>query len=176
MKIKKADKTEYKSVMNFYDQVCDALMNAQYSPGWKKGIYPDPDEVYDAIEKETLYIGLENSEIISCMIVNHEYNVAYKEIKWDDDESDSDVYIIHMLAVSPRLQGRGICGKMIDYVKDLARRHHKKALRLDILAGHAPAYKAYTKCGFVYRGSMEMYYEDTGNACYEIYEYRMKEE
>ena len=175
MIIRKAVKEDFKNVMNFYDEVCDALKDAKYSPGWKKGIYPYPDDVYDAINKDTFYIGIKNDEIISCMIVNHEYNVAYKEIKWNDDYLDDEIYVIHMLAISPSLQGKGISKDMIDYVKSLARKNRVKVVRLDILKGHLIAQKAYEKCGFIYQGSIEMYYEDTGNTYYDVYEYKVEE-
>ena len=173
--IKKACIHDFDKVMEFYDDVCDALVNAEYSPGWKKGIYPYPDDVYDAISQNTMYIAYRNEKIISCMIVNHEYNEEYKKIMWEYDDLDEDIYVIHMLAVHPSLQSQGICKYMIDYVKDMANDHHVKSLRLDILKGHLPAKKAYEKCGFVFKGSVEMYYEDTGKTYYDVYEYRMKE-
>ena len=43
--IKKAEIKDFEKVMSFYDEVCDALVGAKYSPGWIKGIYPyhDPE-------------------------------------------------------------------------------------------------------------------------------------
>lgn len=175
MNIRKARIEEFQDVMNFYDKVCDALTKAKYSPGWKKGIYPYPDDVYEAIYKNTLYLGIINDEIISCMVVNHEYNEDYKKIMWDFNDLDEDIYVIHMLAVLPSMQGKGICTTMINYVKDMAKQNHVKSLRLDILKGHLPAKKAYEKCGFTFKGSVKMYYEDTGETYYDVYEYRMKE-
>lgn len=175
MIIKKAKIEDFENVMKFYDEVCDALENAKYSPGWKKGIYPDSNEVYEAIEKDTLYIGIKNDEIISCMIVNHEYNEEYKKIKWKYDDLDNEIYVIHMLAVSPRLQSKGVCQSMLKHVLSMAKEHHIKSLRLDILKGHLIAQKAYEKFGFVFKGSVEMYYEDTGKTYYDVYEYRLKE-
>ena len=80
-----------------------------------------------------------------------------------------------MLAISPSLQGKGISKVMIDYVKSLARKNRVKVIRLDILKGHLIAQKAYEKCGFIYQGSIEMYYEDTGNTYYDVYEYKVEE-
>ena len=159
--IKQAIIEDFDRVMKFYDDVCDALVNATYSPGWKKGIYPDPQHVYEAIEKKTLYIASYNQDVISCMIVNHEYSEEYNEIKWDYDDEDQDFYVIHTLAIHPTCQGQGICTHMINYVKQMAKDHHIKALRLDILKGHLPAMKAYEKCGFHFKGSVEIFYEDT---------------
>ena len=173
--IKKAEIKDFEKVMSFYDEVCDALVGAKYSPGWIKGIYPYHEDVYDAISKKTMHIAMRNEKIISCMIVNHVYNEEYKNIVWNYDDLDDEIYVIHMLAVHPSMQGKGICQYMIDYVKSMAKDHHVKSLRLDILKGHLPAKKAYERCGFNFLGSVEIYYEDTGKTFYDVYEYRMKE-
>lgn len=175
MIIKQVEVKDFNKVMMFYDTVCDALENAKYSPGWKKGIYPDSLEVYKAIVEKTLYMGMQNDEIISCMIVNNEYNEDYKKIKWDYDDKDDEIYVIHMLAVLPHLQNKGICQDMLTYVYNMAKTHHIQSLRLDILKGHLIAKRAYEKFGFIYKGSVEMYYEDTGKTYYDVFEYRMNE-
>lgn len=43
--------------------------------------------------------------------------------------------------------------------------------RLDVLGGNIPAEKAYTRMGFVYRGTINMFYEDTGWTGYRLFEY-----
>ena len=45
------------------------------------------------------------------------------------------------------------------------------AIRLDVLGGNIPAEKAYTRMGFVYRGTINMFYEDTGWTGYRLFEY-----
>ena len=46
-----------------------------------------------------------------------------------------------------------------------------KAIRLDVLEGNLPAEKLYQKVGFQYAGSLNIFYEDTGWADFNLYEY-----
>lgn len=45
------------------------------------------------------------------------------------------------------------------------------ALRLDVLGGNVPAERLYTGQGFTYRGTVRMFYDDTGWTDYGLYEY-----
>ena len=52
----------------------------------------------------------------------------------------------------------------------MARSRCMKAIRLDVLKGNLPARRAYEKIGFQYRGTVPMYYEDTGGKEFEMFE------
>lgn len=46
-----------------------------------------------------------------------------------------------------------------------------RALRLDVLGGNVPAERLYTGQGFARRGTVRMFYADTGWTDYGLYEY-----
>lgn len=46
-----------------------------------------------------------------------------------------------------------------------------RALRLDVLGGNVPAERLYTGQGFARRGTVRMFYDDTGWTDYGFYEY-----
>ena len=46
-----------------------------------------------------------------------------------------------------------------------------RALRLDVLGGNVPAERLYTGQGFARRGTVRMFYDDTGWTDYGLYEY-----
>ena len=48
-----------------------------------------------------------------------------------------------------------------------------KALRLDVLEGNLPAERLYEKVGFQCAGSLNIFYEDTGWADFNLYEYEI---
>lgn len=62
-------------------------------------------------------------------------------------------------------------GEMVQYAIDLAKRNGKHAIRLDVLHGNLPAEKLYTSLGFRYADALKLYYECTGWADFELYEY-----
>ncbi len=79
--------------------------------------------------------------------------------------------VIHALGVRRTLNGRGLAGQLTQYALDEARSKGLKAVRLDVLEGNTPAERAYTRVGFVYRGTVRMFYEDTGWTNYRLFEY-----
>lgn len=46
-----------------------------------------------------------------------------------------------------------------------------KLIRLDVLGENVPAEKAYTKMGFQYLDTIQMFYEDTGWTDYKVFEF-----
>ena len=171
MEIRLADKNEYPAVRTFYHSLIDTMENAEFRPGWEKDVYPTPEFLINSIKNDELYIGTIDGEIVSCMILNHECNDGYKKIRWSADAEDTDVFFIHALGVAPKFGKQGIAKDMVQKAFDAARQQHISILRLDVLQGNTPAVKAYTKMGFQYMGTVQMFYEDTGWTNFETFEY-----
>lgn len=171
--IRAAGPEDYPRVRDFYYELTDALDTAEFSPGWKKDIYPEQAFLTDSIAASTLYIGEEDGALLSCMIVNHDCNDGYKDIPWPVELEDSQLLVIHALGVHPRHMGRGLAKEMVQYVIDMARRADLQAIRLDVLEGNLPAERCYTHMGFVCHGTVAMFYEDTGLTNYQAFEYQL---
>lgn len=77
LNIRAAKRAEYEAVKDFYDSLIDSMENSPFHPGWEKGIYPAYEYLMDSIKKGQLYCGWLEGQIVSCMIVNHEYNEGY---------------------------------------------------------------------------------------------------
>lgn len=60
---------------------------------------------------------------------------------------------------------------MVRHAIDLARKDGMKAVRLDVLKENLPAHRLYEGIGFVYADSLQLYYENTGRADFDFYEY-----
>lgn len=171
LKIRVADEMDYENIINLYYDITDALKNATYSPGWERDIYPTQEFLRNSIKSDELYLGELDGQIVTSMVVNHEYNEGYKKVKWSIEVLDSELLVIHALGVHPDYSGRGIAKQMVLKVIEMARQNHIKAVRLDVLEGNLPAEKAYTKLGFKYLDTIQMFYEDTGWTNYMAYEY-----
>lgn len=76
----------------------------------------------------------------------------------------------HGLAVSPRVQNRGIGRRLVGHVLDEARAEGKKAVRLDILGTNRQAEALYRSAGFSFVAARKMYYPDTGWTEYKMFE------
>ena len=171
LKIRTANMDEYYSVRDFYYSLIDAMEDAEFKPGWQKDVYPTQEFLIKSIKNDELYIGKLDEKIVSCMVVNQEYNEGYNHITWSVQALDSELLVIHALGVHPAFSGQGIAKQMVQKVIDTARENHLKTIRLDVLGGNLPAEKAYTKMGFQYLDTIQMFYEDTGWTEYKIYEF-----
>ena len=170
MNIRLAKPEELDKVQCFYYYVTDWLETVPYGPGWKKDIYPSPEELTDALAKNELWVCETEEEYIASMILNNAPNEGYEKVKWKTDAKPDEVMLIHALGVKPEYQGKGIATKMVEHAINIAESNNCKAMRLDVLEGNLPAERLYPKLGFAYVETVEMYYEDTGNANYELFE------
>ncbi|MBQ4016799.1 MAG: GNAT family N-acetyltransferase, partial [Oscillospiraceae bacterium] len=84
---------------------------------------------------------------------------------------ETEVTVIHALAVRPTCWRKGYAKQLVRFAIDYARDHHQKVIRLDVLKGNRNAGKLYTGMGFRYLHTLPMFYEDTGWADFDLYEY-----
>lgn len=162
---------EYEQVRSFYHQLIDEMKDFPYDIGWKKDIYPTPEFLMESIQNNQLYIGLENNQIISSMVLNHQCNEGYSQCDWKVKTDNEKVTVIHALGVLPAYGGKGVAKQMVSKAMELAKQTNQQALRLDILSKNIPAEKLYTSIGFEYRDTVSMYYEDTGWTEFKLYEW-----
>ena len=137
---------ELEKVKAFYDSLIEEVQNAEYKPGWKKDIYPTEEMLREALEKKELYT-----------------SVVFSSAR----------PIIHTFGVHPGFSGRGLGTRMMEEAVKIAEGMGLKALRLDVLDGNLPAERLYEKVGFQYAGSLNIFYEDTGWADFNLYEYEI---
>ena len=133
IQIRLADNDDYTAVRDFYYLLIDGFQDAEFKPGWKKDIYPSQEFLHDSINRQQLYIGEADGQIISCMVVNHNYNDEYNDVKWSVIATDDELLVIHALGVLLTYSGKGIAKKMVKKVIDFARENNIKTIRLDVL-------------------------------------------
>lgn len=171
LRIKAADPSDYARVRDFYYSLIDAMKDAEYKPGWEKDIYPTQEFLTRSIANRELYLGEEDGRLVSCMVVNHEYNDGYQAIRWSVEAKDPELLVIHALGVHPAFSGRGIAKQMVQSVIETAKEDRILTIRLDVLEGNLPAERAYTKLGFQYVDTIRMFYEDTGWTNFRLFEF-----
>lgn len=162
MKITQAKITDYDYILAFYDDVIAHTPNMPLYARWKKNQHPTPQGIKAYIEEGSMYIYCENGKIIGAMAITMYQGDDYHAIEWTQQLDDNEVAVIHILAVSPDFQGKGIGTMMIRESLELAKQNGKKSVRLDALASNTPAHKIYEALGFQYRGKQHLYAENTG--------------
>ena len=109
-----------------------------------------------------MYLYRNNGKIVGAMAVTMYQSEYYHAIDWSQQVADDEVAVIHILAVSPDSQGKGIGSEMIREAIRIALSKGMQAIRLDALASNTPAHKIYKRLGFEYRGKQHLYAENTG--------------
>ena len=116
---------------------------------------------------------MDGEDIAAAMVLNHTCNEAYAQASWPTDAAPHEVTVIHTLAVHPQYTRKGLAKELVRFAIQRARSGGQKVIRLDVLAGNLPAERLYPSLGFTYVDTLPMYYEDTGQTDYKIYELKL---
>lgn len=146
-----------KATLNDLDEIMSItedtrkFFKEQGIPQWQNE-YPSRDTFVNDIKLERLYVGKEENEVVTFFaLVYPDHNYDYIEDgKWEDD---SEYIAIHRMAVKANCKGRGIAGKVFDYVKE-----EYDHIRIDTHKINNAMNRAITKNDFGYRGII--YVED----------------
>lgn len=171
LEIRKAKISEYEKVKAFYYNLIDMMQDAEYAPGWEKGIYPTDNYLKESIENEELFVGMLNGKIIAAMVINHNFNESYRKVNWPTEANPEETMIIHILGVLYTYGGMGFAKQLVKKAIAYAREMQQKVLRLDVLSGNVPAERLYVGAGFEYIDTVRMFYDDTGWMDFKLYEY-----
>ena len=172
MKLQQASIADFRSVLSFYVDVTERTSDIERYARWQKGKHPTPEGIQAFIQEGSLYLYKEQDAIIGAMALTMYQGEEYHAIEWSQIAADNEVAVIHILAVNPDYQDRGIGTKMVQEAILLAREKGKKAIRLDALASNTPGHRLYERLGFEYRGKQHLYAENTGWTDFYFFEYK----
>jgi ribosomal protein S18 acetylase RimI-like enzyme len=162
MKLNQAEIEDYDSIIAFYDDVTGRTPDMTVYARWSKRKHPTLEGIKAYIEEGSMYLYKEQSVIVGAMAVTMYQGEDYHAIEWSQQVADDKAAVIHILAVSPDYQGKGIGSEMVREAINLAKEKGMQAIRLDALASNIPAHRMYERLGFEYRGKQHLYAENTG--------------
>ena len=162
MRLHQAVIEDFESIMAFYDDVIERTPEIATYARWSRGKHPTAEGIKAYIEEGSMYLYREKGKIVGAVAFPMYQGVDYHAIEWSKQAADNEVAVIHLLAVSPDCQGKGIGSQMVREAINLAKEKGMKAVRLDALASNTPAHKLYERLGFEYRGKQHLYAENTG--------------
>lgn len=170
LSIRKASVGEASAVLSFYENLIDEMGGSPYPLRWEKGVYPAGDNIADAIRAETLYVAEDGGGIVGAFIVNHTQGEEYAHANWLWQGDEAQVAVLHLLAVAPSVQRRGVGKALLQFAAGCCRADGSRVLRLDTLPWNLPGKRLYEGFGFQYRGDVEVYYPSTGQIAFSMYE------
>ena len=125
-------------------------MNEQGIFQWNDD-YPNVEIVSKDIRGQGLYILKSGENIGGIVTLNEELSLDFSRNRIP--EPTGKELIIHRLAVHPAYQGRGMAGKLLDFVYNYAVAKGYQSIILSVLAENYIARNLYTKNGYLETGS-----------------------
>ena len=171
MILQRATPEDYAAILAFYDDVIERTPHVEKYALWKKGKHPTAEGIRSYIEEGSMYLYKENGVIVGAMALTMYQGEDYHAVAWSEALQDEEVAALHIFAVSPDYQGRGIGSRMVRAAIELAREKGKRAVRLDTLASNIPAQHLYESLGFRFRGKQYLYAENTAWTDFYFYEF-----
>ena len=152
MKTRLAGPDDLDAVMALYDSTIDAMAGTPFDACWRRDFHPTRASVRAFMDGHGLIIGIEDSKIVAVACLDHDlgYDLeeVYGPIPWQVEASCDRVSVIHLLAVDPRLERRGLGRLMLDACVAHARSQGALVCRLDVITTNLPAVALYEHYGF----------------------------
>ncbi len=124
------------------------------SKQWQDG-YPNLETVQNDIEKKIGYVLTENEKVVAycAVILNDEPAYEHIDGKW---LSDGDFYVVHRVAVSDEVAGKGYAMKIFAAIENFAVQHHIFSIKMDTNFDNAAMLHILKKCGYTYCGKVHL--------------------
>lgn len=153
-----------------YDGLNDYLEENTNYPGWKKGIYPTRDVAVKGIEENTLHVARLNGTIVGTVILNHEPEAAYDEVKWKSETDYQWILVLRTFVVDPKYMKIGVGKAIMEYCDAFGLQEGAKSIRLDVYENNMPAIKLYERCGYEFVGTVDLGFGEYGLDWFKLYE------
>ena len=168
--ITRATPDDFSAIWQLYVDVCAQQEHDAYDPGWTLGVYPTEDDIREHIEAGELYVGWLHGKPAAAMVVVLHEDPEYTEVPWLTPAAEDEVAVIHLLAVHPLARGQHAGAALVREAIRLARTAGMRVIHLDVMLGNLAASRIYLAEGFIFVGTYQIFYEDTGLANFEMYE------
>ncbi len=144
--VRPARETDLPAIVELYGTVCDALQGKAYNPGWARDSFPTLDCAREYLREGALLIAMEGSEPVGSVGLTREPSA--EDGFENAPDFDDKVWYLHVLAVHPAHQRRGISSLLLSAAEDYSRAQGANTMRLYVWEGNAPALRAYEKSGY----------------------------
>lgn len=153
---------EFAMVREKYIKVIEHTKDMDMYARWIYGKHPTDAMLQSYIDRQEMYLYMNGQNVAGMVAITMYQGADYHEIVWGKNLKDNEVASLHILAVDPEYQGKGVSERMMREIISLSKKSERKAIRLDALATNIPAQRLYEKLGFVYRGKQTLFAENTG--------------
>ncbi len=127
---------------------------ADGSNQWQDG-YPNANTVLADIETQQGFVFLHNENTIAYAAFIFNYEPAYNNIEGNWVSND-DFFVVHRVAVSDDVIGKGIATQIFKLLELHAQKHNVFSIKVDTNFDNLPMLKILEKLGYQYCGEVKM--------------------
>ena len=170
LKIELGTSADIDELEKLYDELNDYLATTVNYPGWIKGIYPVREDAVSGVNDNSLFVARCDGKIVGSVILNHQPEKAYENIKWKIDVDYSHIFVVRTFVVHPSFLQMGVGRALMNYSLELAQRLGLSSVRLDVYEKNLPAISLYEKCGFDFIDTVDLGLGKYGLDWFKLYE------
>ncbi len=149
MQFRKATSADISYVAEIYDEIHTEEEAGRVTIGWERGVYPTKATAEAALNRDDLFVGVDdNGNIFGAAILNQQQVDVYEGAAWIHPAKDEEVMVLHTLVISPRYAGRGCGEAFARFYEDYARENNCPVLRIDTNERNTRARAMYKKLGY----------------------------
>lgn len=168
--VRLASEADFLSISELYQLIFDEQEKVEHHACWKKGVYPDDNYIWDSIRAGEMWVAVVADVVVGSAVLNDRYNPGFADAPWLIKACPGEFSVLHTLAVSPLARRRGIAGAILKHLIEACRLAGKKSIRIDIIDNNMTIEPLYARYGFVWCGSLRLYYEAVGCQLFHLYE------
>lgn len=166
----KGTESDIGELARLYDDLNDFLAGGTNYPGWIKGVYPVREDAVKGVVNGNLFVAKNAGKMAGTIILSHEPEPAYRNVKWKIDADYSKIFVIYTFAVHPDYLNKGIGTGILNIAIQHCIDEQAKSIRLDVYEKNLPAIRLYEKCGFEYVDTVDLGLGIHGLDCFKLYE------
>lgn len=170
MRIVQACEADARRITCFYEALIDKMSDHPYRPKWVKGIYPSYEDIWELCSGGSFSVAVREDAILGAVAVVHGGNQSHEHVAWGVKAAPDEISTLHLLAVAPEVQGRGIGFLLLKHAEGLCRQRGSRVIRLDALPENVPGNSLYRACGFSLVATDARFYESVGSIDFNYYE------
>ena len=129
--IRKATWDDLDAVERLYHETHDAEEAGVITTGWKRMVYPVWATAVAALERDDLFVLVDDGRIIGSGIINQIQVDVYEGAPWKYPVPDDQVCVLHTMMISPGKFGKGYAREFLQFYEEYALEHGCTELRID---------------------------------------------
>jgi len=162
MRLRKAEISELPVIWKILQQAIEQRRR-DGSSQWQDG-YPNEQSIRSDIENGYGFVLCDRENIIAYSAIIFDGEPAYDVIEgqWI---TDGDYVVVHRVAVSDAVKGKGIATRLFKLTEELSRSHEVYSIKVDTNFDNVPMLKILDRLGYTYCG--EVFFRGSARKAFE---------